>query len=57
MTDRSPGPGAPSTGRSARGNGGRHLLWIDPARRLVLTSRWTEDPLRLIRDVSVLVTR
>lgn len=52
-----PWPGAPSTGRSARGNGGRHLLWIDPSRRLVLTSRWTEDPLRLIRDVSVLVTR
>ena len=23
---------APATGRSARGNGGRHLWWVDPAR-------------------------
>jgi CubicO group peptidase (beta-lactamase class C family) len=47
-----PWPGAPSSGRSARGNGGRHLLWVDPARELVLTSHWTEDPLHLIRQVS-----
>jgi CubicO group peptidase (beta-lactamase class C family) len=47
-----PWPGAPSTGRSARGNGGRHLLWVDPARKLVLASHWTEDVLTLIRDVS-----
>ncbi len=33
-----PWPGAPSTGRSARGNGGRHLLWVDPARDLVMAS-------------------
>jgi CubicO group peptidase (beta-lactamase class C family) len=45
-------PGAPSTGRSARGNGGRHLLWVDPARELVLASHWTDDALSLIRDVS-----
>lgn len=47
-----PWPGAPSTGRSARGNGGRHLLWVDPARELVLASHWTEEPLELIRRVS-----
>lgn len=45
-------PGAPRTGRSARGNGGRHLLWVDPARELVLASHWTDHPLTLIRDVS-----
>lgn len=54
--DQIPWPGAPSTGRSARGNGGRHLLWVDPARDLVLASHWTEDPLDLIRDVSDTVT-
>lgn len=47
-----PWPGAPATGRSARGNGGRHLLWVDPARDLVLCSRWTESAAELIRDVS-----
>jgi len=50
--DQIPWPGAPSTGRSARGNGGRHLLWVDPARELVLASHWTEEPLELIRQVS-----
>ena len=50
--DQIPWPGAPSTGRSARGNGGRHLLWVDPARDLVLASHWTEGPLELIRQVS-----
>ena len=54
--DEIPWPGAPSTGRSARGNGGRHLLWVDPARELVLASHWTEDVLTLIRDVSGAVT-
>ena len=47
--------GAPTTGRSARGNGGRHLLWVDPARELVLASHWTEEPLDLIRSVSAAV--
>lgn len=51
-----PWPGAPATGRSARGNGGRHLLWVDPARELVLASHWTEEPLDLIRSVSSTVT-
>lgn len=50
--DQVPWPGAPRTGRSARGNGGRHLLWIDPARDLVLASHWTEEPRELIRAVS-----
>jgi CubicO group peptidase (beta-lactamase class C family) len=47
-----PWPSAPRTGRSARGNNGRHLLWVDPTRDLVLASHWTEDPLTLIREVS-----
>lgn len=47
-----PWPHAPVSGRSARGNGGRHLLWVDPARHLVLCSRWTENPADLIRDVT-----
>jgi len=50
--DEVPWPGAPSTGRSARGNAGRHLLWVDPTRDLVLASHWTEEPLALIKDVS-----
>ena len=51
-----PWPSAPTTGRSARGNGGRHLLWVDPARELVLCSRWTESPTELIRDVSATIS-
>ncbi len=54
--DRIPWPTAPSTGRSARGNGGRHLLWIDPARDLVLSSHWTEDIAALLADLSATVT-
>jgi len=50
--DNIPWPGAPSTGRSARGNGGRHLLWVDPARELVLASHWTDDALTMIHNVS-----
>jgi len=54
--DRIPWPTAPATGRSARGNGGRHLLWIDPVRDLVLSSHWTEDVPELLADVSAAVT-
>ena len=50
-----PWPSAPRTGRSARGNGGRHLLWVDPARDLVLCSRWTEHPGDVLRDLSAVV--
>ena len=52
-----PWPGAPTSGRSARGNGGRHLLWVDPGRDLVLASHWTEEPLDLIRSVSDTVSK
>jgi CubicO group peptidase (beta-lactamase class C family) len=46
--DRTVWPAAPATGRYARGNGGAHLLWIDPARDLVISSRWgAEVELRL----------
>jgi CubicO group peptidase (beta-lactamase class C family) len=48
-------PGAPATGRCARGNGGRHLLWVDPARDLVVASHWGDDPGRLIADVSAAI--
>jgi len=54
--DRKPWPTAPSTGRGARGNGGRHLLWIDPARDLVLCSRWTAKVQRLLATVSAAIT-
>lgn len=48
-------PGAPTTGRCARGNGGRHLLWVDPDRDLVISSHWGEDVSELVRAVSIAV--
>ncbi|MGR3938693.1 serine hydrolase domain-containing protein [Streptomyces sp. BRA346] len=45
-------PTAPATGRCARGNGGGHLLWVDPARDLVISSRWGAGVESLLRDVS-----
>ncbi|MFE6685671.1 serine hydrolase domain-containing protein [Streptomyces sp. NPDC057743] len=45
-------PKAPTTGRCARGNGGAHLLWVDPARDLVISSRWGADVESLIAEVS-----
>jgi CubicO group peptidase (beta-lactamase class C family) len=48
-------PDAPATGLCARGNLGRHLLWIDPARDLVVVSRWGDDVGRLLREVSAAV--
>ncbi len=48
-------PRAPSTGRCARGNGGNHLLWVDPARDLTLVSRWGADVEALIVAVSAAV--
>ncbi|MFG3599685.1 serine hydrolase domain-containing protein [Micromonospora chersina] len=45
-------PGAPPTGRCARGNGGRHLLWVDPARELVIASHWGDRVAELITEVS-----
>jgi len=50
--DRTVFPAAPASGVCARGNGGRHLLWIDPARHLVIASHWGEDVQRLLADVS-----
>jgi len=43
---------APSTGRCARGNGGKHLLWIDPARDLVIASHWGDDIFKLVKATS-----
>jgi CubicO group peptidase (beta-lactamase class C family) len=48
-------PRAPRTGRCARGNGGRHLLWVDPARDLVVASHWGDDVEVLLSDVSAAV--
>ncbi|RKR86255.1 CubicO group peptidase (beta-lactamase class C family) [Micromonospora pisi] len=48
-------PAAPLTGRCARGNGGRHLLWVDPARDLVIASHWTEQIGELLAAVSAVV--
>jgi CubicO group peptidase (beta-lactamase class C family) len=45
-------PSAPSSGYCARGNGGRHLIWIDPKRDLVIVSRWGESVERLLALVS-----
>jgi len=45
-------PSAPRTGRAARGNSGRHLLWVDPARDLVIVSRWGEGVDALLFEVS-----
>jgi CubicO group peptidase (beta-lactamase class C family) len=48
-------PEAPATGRCARGNGGRHLLWVDPARDLVIASHWGDDVGQLLAEVSAAV--
>ncbi|MFI0780895.1 serine hydrolase domain-containing protein [Streptomyces sp. NPDC021212] len=45
-------PSAPATGRCARGNGGGHLLWVDPARDLVISSRWGAGVESLLAEVS-----
>ncbi|RNF93296.1 serine hydrolase domain-containing protein [Streptomyces botrytidirepellens] len=45
-------PTAPATGRCARGNGGGHLLWVDPARDLVISSRWGAHVESLLAAVS-----
>ena len=42
----------PATGWCARGNLGRQLLWIDPARALVIVSRWSDDVGTLVAEVS-----
>ncbi|WP_233594713.1 serine hydrolase [Amycolatopsis sp. WAC 04169] len=49
-------PAAPPSGRCARGNGGRHLLWVDPERDLVVVSRWGEDAGRLLHEVSAAIS-
>ncbi|MFK0296490.1 serine hydrolase domain-containing protein [Streptomyces sp. NPDC090442] len=50
--DRTVWPTAPATGRCARGNGGAHLLWVDPARDLVISSRWGAGVESLIAEVA-----
>jgi CubicO group peptidase (beta-lactamase class C family) len=53
--DRTVWPAAPATGRCARGNGGAHLLWVDPARDLVISSRWGAEVGSLLDEVSAAV--
>jgi CubicO group peptidase (beta-lactamase class C family) len=53
--DRTVWPAAPATGRCARGNGGAHLLWVDPARDLVISSRWGTQVESLLVAVSAAV--
>ncbi|MPY57949.1 serine hydrolase domain-containing protein [Streptomyces spongiae] len=53
--DRTVWPTAPATGRCARGNGGGHLLWVDPARDLVVASRWGAEGETLLSGVSAAV--
>ncbi len=46
---------APTSGRCARGNGGRHLLWVDPDRDLVIASHWGDGVDQLLAAVSAAV--
>jgi len=46
---------APRSGRCARGNGGRHLLWADPDRDLVIASHWGDQVEELLTVVSAAV--
>ena len=46
---------APASGICARGNLGRQLLWIDPARELVVVSRWSDGVGRFLAEVSAAV--
>ncbi|QYX75403.1 hypothetical protein [Streptomyces akebiae] len=50
--DRTVWPSAPATGRCARGNGGNHLPWVDPARDLVISSRRGAEVEMLLARVS-----
>jgi len=45
-------PAAPSTGFCARGNLGRQLIWVDPARDLVVVSRWSDNVGALLGAIS-----
>jgi CubicO group peptidase (beta-lactamase class C family) len=48
-------PNAPATGRCARGNAGRQLIWVDPTRDLVVVARWTEHVDGLRADLSAAI--
>lgn len=50
-------PTAPASGRVARGNGGRHLLWIDPDRDLVIASHWGDGVEQMLAAVSAAVSK
>lgn len=39
----------------ARGNGGRHLLWVDPDRDLVIASLWGDDVGEMIAEISAAI--
>lgn len=46
---------APLTGRCAGGNGGRYLLWADPAHDLAIASHWGDDVEVLLQEVSAAI--
>jgi CubicO group peptidase (beta-lactamase class C family) len=48
---------APTTGFCARGNAGRQLVWVDPARDLVVVSRWSDNVGRLLAEVSSAISQ
>jgi len=48
-------PTAPRSARFARGNAGRHPLWIDPERELVIAAHWGDDVDQLLAEVSAAV--
>lgn len=48
-------PDAPKTGFCARGNLGRQLIWIDPARDLVIASRWSDNVALLLAEASAAI--
>jgi hypothetical protein len=45
-------PEAPATGVCARGNRSQHVLWIDPARDLVIAAHWSPGTGEFIGEVS-----
>lgn len=53
--DRSVVAEAPASGRCARGNLGRHVLWVDPGRDLVIAAHWTERIGAAVAEISAAV--
>ncbi|MGC7095318.1 serine hydrolase [Amycolatopsis lurida] len=50
-------PEAPATGVCARGNRSQHVLWLDPARDLVIAAHWSPGIGEFIGEISRCVPR